>query len=197
VPKPAKIHFEGGLPMPHDSGHVICVAAHKSHKFSKTPATEIILLKGLGVEGDAHCGTTVKHRSRVAANPDQPNLRQVHLFAAEMLDEVAMLGFSVEPADLGENITTRGIDLTNLPLGTRLHIGETAQIEITGLRNPCKQIDTFQSGLMQAVLGRDAEGKLVLRAGIMAIVLEGGPVRTGDTISVILPPLPHRKLERV
>lgn len=179
------------------TGTVICVATHVSHAFSKTALQEIRLLKGLGVEGDAHCGTTVKHRSRVAANPNQPNLRQVHLFAGEMLDELAGRGFSVQPADLGENITTRGIDLVNLPLGTRLQIGAQAQIEITGLRNPCKQIDAFQTGLMQAVLGRDNEGKLILRAGVMAIVLEDGTVKIGDDISVILPPLPHRKLERV
>jgi MOSC domain-containing protein YiiM len=183
--------------MPNPSGTVICVAAHASHAFSKKPLTKIHLLKGLGVEGDAHCGTTVKHRSRVAANPDQPNLRQVHLFTAEMLDELAGRGFSVQPADLGENITTRGIDLINLPLGTRLQIGAQAQIEITGLRNPCKQIDAFQTGLMQAVLGRDTDGNLLLRAGIMAIVCEGGSVETGDKISILLPPLPYRKLERV
>ena len=179
------------------TGEVICVAAHTSHAFSKTPAKEIHVLKGLGVEGDAHCGVMVKHRSRVAANPDQPNLRQVHLFAAEMLDELAARGFSVQPANLGENITTRGVDLTHLPLGTRLQIGESVQLEITGLRNPCKQIDNFQNGLMQAVLGRDEAGNLLLRAGVMAIVLEGGNVRLGDKISVDLPPLPHRKLERV
>ena len=179
------------------AGEVICVAAHTSHTFSKTPAKEIHILKGLGVEGDAHCGVTVKHRSRVAANPNQPNLRQVHLFAAEMLDELAVGGFYVQPADLGENITTRGVDLIHLPLGTRLQIGEDVRLEITGLRNPCKQIDNFQNGLMQAVLGRDEAGNLLLRAGVMAIVLEGGNVRLGDKIHVDLPPLPHRKLERV
>jgi MOSC domain-containing protein YiiM len=179
------------------AGEVVCVAAHASHAFSKKTAKEIHVLKGLGVEGDAHCGVTVKHRSRVAVNPDQPNLRQVHLFAAEMLDELAVGGFSVQPADLGENITTRGVDLIHLPLGTRLQIGESVQLEITGLRNPCKQIDNFQSGLMQAVLGRDEAGHLLLRAGVMAIVLEGGRVHLGDKIHVDLPPLPHRKLERV
>jgi MOSC domain-containing protein YiiM len=178
-------------------GEVICVAAHSRHAFSKTPSEQINVLQGLGVEGDAHCGLTVKHRSRVAANPHQPNLRQVHLFAAEMLDELTERGFSVQPADLGENITTRGVDLIHLPLGTHLQIGNTVRLEITGLRNPCKQIDNFQSGLMQAVLGRDEKGSLVLRAGVMAIVLEGGPVRRGDKIKLILPPLPHRKLERV
>jgi MOSC domain-containing protein YiiM len=179
------------------AGEVICVAAHSRHVFSKTPTKGIHLLKGLGVEGDAHCGLTVKHRSRVAANPDQPNLRQVHLFAAEMLDELAAKGFSVQPADLGENITTRGVDLIHLPLGTRLQIGDSVQLEVTGLRNPCKQIDNFQSGLMHAVLGRDEAGNLLLRAGVMAIVLQGGNVRLGDPIHADLPPLPHRKLERV
>lgn len=178
-------------------GKVICVAAHSRHAFSKTPAEQIHVLQGLGVEGDAHCGVTVKHRSRVAANPDQPNLRQVHLFAAEMLDELSERGFSVQPADLAENITTRGIDLIDLPLGTCLQIGESLRLEVTGLRNPCKQIENFQKGLMQAVLSHDEEGKLLLRAGVMAIVLEGGIARIGDKISVDLPPLPHRKLERI
>ena len=179
------------------TGEVMCVAAHPTHAFSKEPRQQIQLITGMGVEGDAHCGETVKHRSRVAANPQQPNLRQVHLFAAEMLDEVVAQGFSVKPAELGENITTRGLDLIHLPLGARLRIGKDALIELTGLRNPCKQIDRFQKGLMQAVLGRDEHGQLLLRAGVMAIVLQGGLISSGDTISVDLPALPHKKLERV
>jgi len=188
---------QGGADVTNLTGEVICVAAHPLHAFSKAPMEEIRLITRLGVEGDAHCGVMVKHRSRVAANPNQPNLRQVHLFAGEMLDEVAGDGFSVKPADLGENITTRGIDLVNLPLGTRLRVGAQAIIELTGLRNPCKQIDQFQKGLMQAVLGRDEEDRLLLRAGVMGLVLEGGLVRRGDTIVAELPPLPHNKMERV
>ncbi len=179
------------------SGEVICVATHPTHAFSKTPTQQIELIKGMGVAGDAHCGETVKHRSRVAANPHQPNLRQVHLFTAEMLDEVLAQGFAVKPAELGENITTRGLDLINLPLGTQLQIGRETLVELTGLRNPCKQIDRFQKGLMQAVLGRDENDQLLLRAGVMAIVLKSGSVRTGDTITAKLPALPHTKLERV
>ena len=179
------------------SGEVICVAAHPSHAFSKTPRQQIQLITGLGVEGDAHCGETVKHRSRVAANPHQPNLRQVHLFAGEMLDEVLARGFAVKPAELGENITTHGLDLINLPLGTQLQIGKETLVELTGLRNPCKQIDRFQNGLMQAVLGRDENDQLLLRAGVMAIVLKGGTICAGDTITATLPALPYKKLERI
>jgi MOSC domain-containing protein YiiM len=157
----------------------------------------ITLLAGLGVEGDAHAGVTVKHRSRVAADPSRPNLRQVHLIHAELHDALASAGFTVAPGQMGENVTTRGLDLLALPTGTRLHLGESAVVEVTGLRNPCTQLDGIQPGLMAATLDRDAEGGLVRKAGVMAIVLTGGDVRPGDTIRIELPPEPHRPLAPV
>jgi len=174
------------------------VAVHRStnHSFSKFAEDAIVLLEGLGVEGDAHAGTTVQHRSRVARDPNQPNLRQVHLLQAELFDELIAADHAVWPGDLGENITTRGVNLLDLPTGTRLRIG-SAEIELTGLRNPCSQIDRFQSGLTAAVLDRDAAGALVRKAGVMAIVHEGGEIRAGDPILVQLPAGPYRPLEPV
>jgi MOSC domain-containing protein YiiM len=154
-------------------------------------------MAGLGVEGDVHQGKTVKHRSRVARDPSQPNLRQVHLIHAELHDELVMAGFSVSAGQMGENITTRGIDLLGLPTGTRLHLGNRAVIEVTGLRNPCTQLDRFQPGLMAAVLGRDEHGALIRKAGIMGIVLTGGELQPGDPIEIELPLEPHRALEPV
>lgn len=176
---------------------VVAVSRSGEHTFSKQNQESIRLLAGLGVEGDAHMGETVKHRSRVAADPTQPNLRQVHLIHIELFDEVAQKNFHVEPGQLGENITTRGIDLLSLPTGTRLKIGSEAVIEITGLRNPCPQIDAFQQGLKAAVLERDEQGHMKRKAGVMAVVIEGGEVRPDDPIEVELPPPPHRPLERV
>ncbi|TWD57708.1 MOSC domain-containing protein YiiM [Agrobacterium vitis] len=173
------------------------VSLSPRHAFSKECQSEITLLEGLGVEGDTHSGVTVQHRSRVAKDPTQPNLRQVHLIHAELLDELAEKGFHVAPADMGENILTRGVDLLSLPRGARLHLGESAIVEVTGLRNPCKQINDFQQGLMQAVLDYDADGKLIRKAGVMAIVLEGGRVCPGDKINVVLPDTPHQPLEAV
>jgi MOSC domain-containing protein YiiM len=178
-------------------GTVAAVCRGPEHAFSKPPGDAIRLLAGLGVEGDAHAGETVKHRSRVKRDPTQPNLRQVHLVHAELHDELAAAGFHVGAGDIGENVTTRGIDLLALPTGTRLRLGRDALVEVTGLRNPCVQLDRFQPGLMSAVLGRDAEGNLVRKAGIMAVVLAGGEVRPGDAIRVELPPAPHRPLEPV
>ena len=177
--------------------HVIAVSRSASHSFSKRGELGIRLLQGLGVEGDAHLGVTVQHRSRVAVDPTQPNLRQVHLIHEELFDELRGQGFDVGAGQLGENITTRGIGLLGLPTGTRLHIGEQAVVELTGLRNPCVQIDRFQHGLMQAVLGRDADGRLVRKAGVMGIVLASGEVFPGDCIELRLPAHPHRPLERV
>jgi MOSC domain-containing protein YiiM len=159
------------------------LAVHRSptHSFSKKPALSIRLLAGLGVEGDAHAGETVKHRSRVARDPTQPNLRQVQL-----LDELNAAGFSVKPGDMGENITTRGLDLLALPTGTRLTTG-AALIQLTGLRNPCVQLDRFQQGLMQATLDRDAAGNLIRKAGVMGVVLVGGDVLPNDLIQVQMP----------
>lgn len=179
------------------SATVFAVHRSATHTFSKPVAPAIRLIAGLGVEGDAHSGSTVKHRSRVARDPNQPNLRQVHLIHGELHVELRKRGFSVTAGDMGENITTRGVDLLGLPTGTHLHLGSEAVIEVTGLRNPCAQLDKFEPGLMAAVLHRDADGNLIRRAGIMAIVLAGGEVRPNDPIRVILPAAPHRALEMV
>ncbi|GAA1425209.1 MOSC domain-containing protein [Streptomyces thermospinosisporus] len=179
------------------SGTVTAVSSNGEYSFTKPNRESITLLAGLGVEGDVHAGTTVKHRSRIAQDPTQPNLRQVHLIHEELFAEVSRAGFEVRPGDLGENITTRGIDLLALPTGTLLHIGAEAVVEVTGLRNPCVQIDAFQEGLLKQVVGRDEEGNLVRKAGIMSVVRRGGVVRPGDTITVKLPAEPHRPLERV
>jgi MOSC domain-containing protein YiiM len=178
-------------------GSVVAVSSRTGHHFSKTPNLSIRLLKGLGVAGDAHMGETVKHRSRVRKDPTQPNLRQVHLMHAELFDELRSKGFVVQPADLGENVTTSGIDLLALPTGTRLHLGASAVVEITGLRNPCIQIDNFQQGLMAATLDKDANGNLVRKAGIMSIVISEGDVRPGDAIDVEMPAEPYRPLQPV
>ncbi len=179
------------------TGTVIAVAASPGHTMTKPLRDTIRLLAGLGVAGDAHQGVTVKHRSRVARDPTQPNLRQVHLIHAELLDELAAAGFAVPPGRMGENVTTRGIDLLGLPVGTRLRLGSEAVVAVTGLRNPCHQLNGLQPGLMAATLGRDAEGGLVRKAGVMAIVLAGGEVRGGDIVAVEPPPPPHRRLEPV
>lgn len=178
-------------------GRVIAVARAGTHRFSKEVVEAITILDGLGVEGDAHAGVTVKHRSRVRADPTQPNLRQVHLIHAELFDAVAAKGFALQPGDLGENITTRGIDLLALPRGTVLAIGDTVRLEVTGLRNPCAQIERFRPGLLAEVLEKRPDGTLMRKSGIMSIVLSGGTVRAGDAIRAHLPPLPHAALERV
>lgn len=178
-------------------GVVLAVSRDLTHMFSKSNQESIRLLPGLGVEGDAHLGETVQHRSRVARDPSQPNLRQVHLIHAELHDELRSSGFSVLAGQMGENITTRGIDLLGLPTGTRLCLGSAAVIEVTGLRNPCLQLDHFQPGLMAAVLDRDEDGNLIRKAGIMAIVLAGGEVRPGDPIRVELPAEPYQPLKPV
>ncbi|MFB9992409.1 MOSC domain-containing protein [Deinococcus oregonensis] len=176
---------------------VISVAASPVHSFSKQPQPAVSLLAGLGVQGDTHAGHTVQHRSRVAADPTQPNLRQVHLIHAELLDELNAAGFDIQPGDLGENLLTRGVELLALPVGTWLHVGAEAVIEVTGLRNPCSQIEAFRPGVLAAVLGRDEAGNVVRKAGIMGVVVAGGEVRRGDLVRIELPPQPHRALERV
>lgn len=179
------------------TGRVIAVHRSGRHTFSKFGEEAITLVEGLGVEGDAHAGTTVKHRSRVARDASAPNLRQVHLLHAELFDELVARDHAVFPGDMGENVTTRGIDLLALPRGTRLLLGDGAEVELTGLRNPCSQIDRFQPGLMAAVLDRDAQGRLVRKAGVMAVVRRGGVVRPEDPIVVHLPNGPHLPLEPV
>ena len=173
---------------------VAAVSRSAKHTLVKANQDSIRLLSGLGVDGDAHQGATVKHRSRVARDPTQPNLRQVHLIHAELHEELRAAGFIVSAGQMGENITTQGVDLLGLPAGARLCIGGAAVVEVTGLRNPCAQLDRIQPGLMAATLGRDQHGNLVRKAGIMGVVIAGGEVRPGDQIRVELPPQPHRQL---
>lgn len=173
---------------------VVAVSRDGHHGFSKPTADEIRLLVGLGVEGDAHAGVTVQHLSRVRRDPSQPNLRQVHLIHAELHDELAAAGFTVGPGDLGENITTRGVDLLGLPVGTVLRFGAQAEVEVTGLRNPCLQLDRLERGLLAANLAKDADGNVVRKTGVMGVVLVGGDVRPGDRVEVLLPAQPHEAL---
>ncbi|MEO9336701.1 MOSC domain-containing protein [Mesorhizobium sp. SB112] len=173
---------------------IVAVCKSAKHTFMKGEEAAITLIAGIGVEGDAHSGTTVKHRSRVRADPTQPNLRQVHLIPLEIIEELNRQGFMVNAGEMGENITTKGLDLAGLPQNTILTLGDTARVQVTGLRNPCFQLDDFQQGLMTAVLGRDEAGNILRKAGIMTIVLEGGVVKPSDPISVSLPALPHVSL---
>ena len=178
-------------------GSVSAVSSNGTYSFTKPNRDSVTLVAGLGVEGDVHSGITVKHRSRMKRDPSQPNLRQVHLIHEELFEEVRAAGFEVAAGQLGENVTTRGIDLLGLPVGTRLRLGPEAVLEVTGLRNPCAQIEDFQKGLLKQVVGRDADGRPDFRAGIMSVVLSGGLVRPGDPITVELPDGPHRPLEIV
>ena len=178
-------------------GKVIAVSVSSNHSFQKFKQDSIKLISGIGIEGDTHAGKTVQHRSRVAKDPTQPNLKQVHLIHSELHTELNNAGFNISSGDMGENITTEGIDLLGLPTDTRLHIGSEAIIGVTGLRNPCAQLDNFQSGLMAAVLDKDEAGNIVRKAGIMSIVIAGGVVKPGDSIRIELPPKPYRSLERV
>lgn len=178
------------------TGRVVAVCAAKGHHFSKPPLLSIRLLPGLGVEGDAHCGSTVKHPYLARKNPGAPNLRQVHLMHRELFDEVSAKGFTVRPGDLGENVTTEGLDLLGLSEGTLLYLGEEAVIEVTGIRSPCHQIDKFQDGLLQTMLEK-RDGKLLRKSGIMSIVKTGGDVRPGDIIRAVPPEGSHRPLQLV
>lgn len=178
-------------------GVVVAVSRSTTHTFSKQNQQSIQLLAGLGVEANAHMGDKVKHRSRLAVDPTQLNLRQIHIIHAELHDELQAAGFVVSAGQMGENITSHGINLLALPTDAQLYLGDTAVVQLTGLRNPCAQLDQFQAGLMAAVLGRDEHGKLIRKAGVMGIVIIGGVVKPGDTIRVELPPKPHQPLERV
>jgi len=182
---------------PYEAGVVVAVCRSATHSMGKPRCDEIRLVPGLGVEGDAHAGRTVQHRSRLAKGAGDPNLRQVHLIHAELHDELAAAGLAVAAGAMGENVTTRGLALLALPTGTRLRLGATAAVEVTGLRNPCGQLDGVRPGLMKATLDRDADGRLVRKAGVMAVVIAGGPVRPGDAIAVERPAGPHRPLEPV
>ena len=181
-----------------NSGPIItAVSSSGEYSFSKPKREFVRLIAGHGVEGDIHAGKTVKHRYMMKKDPTQPNLCQVHLIHAELHDELNRQGFDVAAGQMGENITTRGIDLLGLPTGAKLHLGPDAVVEVTGLRSPCYQLDDFQAGLMAAVLDHDEDGNLIRRAGVMGIVLTGGIVSPGDSIAVELPPKPHQQLEPV
>jgi len=179
------------------TGRVVAVHASPVHGFSKSTQGEIALVEGIGVDGDVHAGATVQHRSRVAVDPSQPNLRQVHLIHEELFDDLRAAGYAVEPGRLGENITTGDVDLLALPVGTRLRIGSDAVVTMTGLRNPCQQINDFQPGLLKRLVHTDGEGAVVRLAGVMGIVSRGGSVMPGEAIEVELPPPPHFPLTRV
>lgn len=176
---------------------VVAVSRSGTHSMRKPAQDTIKLLVGLGVEGDAHLGTTIQHLYPMRRDPTQPNLRQVHLIHAELHEELREAGFDLVPGEMGENVTTSGIDLLGLPTGTRLHLGDAAIIEVTGLRNPCHQLNKLREGLMAATLDRDAAGNLIRKAGVMAIVIEGGTVRPGDAIGIELPGAPHQALKPV
>jgi len=192
--------------------HVLSVSRRERHGFSKVPVDSITLVAGLGVNGDAHAGVLVQHRSRVRRDPQQPNLRQIHLIHSELFDEARAMGYELSPGDLGENITTAGLDLHGLPTGTRLALGE-AVVRLTGLRNPCAQINKFKPGLLKVVLAtadgtptdepapstgfEEAAVRVIRRAGVMGVVERGGDVHPGLRISVGLPALPHEPLRPV
>ena len=195
-----EVYEHGRIETPGESkqaGTVKAVSCSAEHTFSKVNQSRIHLIAGLGVEGDAHAGKTVQHRSRIARDPSQPNLRQVHLIHTELHEQLKTMGFEIAPGQMGENITTCGLDLLSLPVGAKLEIGDIAIVEVTGLRNPCKQLDQLQPGLMGAVIERTADGTLIRKAGVMGIVLKSGEVFPGDHIRVVLPPEPHQPLERV
>lgn len=179
------------------TGRVVAVSTSPVHGFSKSTQGEIALVEGVGVAGDAHAGPTVQHRSRVAVDPSQPNLRQVHLIHEELFGDLRAAGYEVASGQLGENITTGDVDLLALPVGTRLHVGSEAVVTVTGLRNPCQQINDFRSGLLKRLVHADGEGSVVRLAGVMGIVSRGGSVVPGDVIEVELPSPPHFPLTRV
>jgi len=179
------------------NGVILAVSRSAAYTFSKPNEGSIRLLAGLGVEDDIHMGEKVKHRSRVFKDPTQPNLRQVHLIHSELHDELRAGGFDVSAGQMGENITTRGIDLLGLPTGARLHLGNEAVVEVAGLRNPCEQLDNFQDGLLKACIDKDEQGNIIRKAGIMGIVLIGGEVYPGDSIRIKYPPKPHQPLKPV
>ncbi|MGX2994854.1 MOSC domain-containing protein [Streptomyces sp. JNUCC 64] len=179
-------------------GQVVAVSRDEAYTFSKTNRESITLLAGLGVEGDAHAGRTIRHQFRMTYKPDLPNLRQVHLMHEELFAELALKGFQVGAGQLGENVTTRGVDLLGLPTGALLHLGEGAVLEVTGLRNPCAKINDFRRGLLSEVFAIDAaSGEFTFKSGVMAVVRSGGVVRPGDSVRIETPSLPYRPLERV
>jgi hypothetical protein len=174
---------------------VVAVSAAPKHRFSKEVRISINILAGHGVEGDAHAGPLVRHRYLARWRPKMSNARQVHLIEVELLEDLERLGFRLGPGDLGENVTTRGIELSCLPWGTRLHLGASAVVELRGLRTPCVLIDRFQSGLLKAVTQKG--GIPLFRAGVMAVASESGAVQAGDAIKTVLPEPPHNRLPAI
>ncbi|MGW6281711.1 MOSC domain-containing protein [Kribbella sp. NPDC055071] len=178
-------------------GRVVGVSRNAEHRFSKPAVDSIRLIEGIGIEGDAHAGATIQHLHPMRLDPTRPNLRQVHLIQFELYDELRTLGYDVNPGQLGENVTTHGVDLLGLPEGTRLRIGPDAVVQVTGLRSPCHQINNFRPGLLKEVIHTDDEGNVVRKTGVMSIVVSGGIIRPDDPITVDLPAAPHRPLEVV
>ena len=179
------------------TGAVVAVCRHGRHAFSKHAVDRIQLVEGSGVQGDSHAGSTVQHRSRVRQDPTQANLRQVHLIHSELFEELAGAGYTVRLGDLGENVTTTGVDLLSLPHDCLLHLGRNAVVRVTGLRNPCRQINDFAAGLLKQVLVPRPDGEVDRKAGIMGVVTRGGVVYPDDPIRVELPIGEHRRLTRV
>jgi MOSC domain-containing protein YiiM len=179
------------------SAFIVAVNRDSQHRFSKPSVDSIRVIAGFGIEGDSHAGATIQHLGPMRADPTQPNLRQVHLIHSELHDELRDLGHDVKPGEMGENITTRGIDLLGLPQGTRLRIGPDAVVEVTGLRSPCQQLNTFQPGLLKQVIHTDADGTVLRKTGIMSVVLTSGVIHPEDPIVVDLPTGPHVPLEPV
>ncbi len=178
-------------------GSVVSVSRDSTHRVSKVPQQAITLLEGIGVEGDAHAGATDQHRYTKRRDPHRPNLRQVHLIQSELFDELATHGYAVGPGQLGENVTTSGVDLLALPAGTRLHLGDEAVVEVTGLRGPCKLINQVADGLLKAVVATGRGKEVPQRTGVMSVVVVGGIVRPGDAVRVELPVGEHRVLQTV
>lgn len=179
---------------PSAHARVLAVSRDEGHRFSKRAVASITLIEGIGVEGDAHAGEFVQHLSRRRRDPAAPNLRQVHLIHSELFAQVAERGHEVAPGQLGENVTTSGIDILSLPRGTRLTLGADAVIEVTGLRNPCSQINGLSPGLMKELVHVDEAGDTIRLAGVMSTVVRGGVVRPGDPIAVQLPTEPREGL---
>lgn len=172
---------------------VVAVACDSKHNIIKPVQAHITLIAGWGVEGDAHAGETIQHRYDKRRNPTAPNLRQIHLMHAELFDHMADQGMTVRPGQMGENITTRDIDILSLPQGTRLKLGN-AVIELTGLRNPCKYLNTIAPGLMKACLAKHKDGTPFPQSGVMGMIIAGGIVKAGDAIEIVLPEKPHHRL---
>ena len=168
-------------------GTVLSVSRDDKHRFSKPTVSSIRLVAGFGVEGDSHAGATVQHLYEKKRNPSAPNLCQVHFMAAELFDDLVPTGYTVAPGELGENVTTEGINLMSLPLGTQLHLGAQAVVSVTGMRSPCSLINGYQKGLMKQLIKTDAAGTVHRRGGIMGVVVRGGVVNPGDCIRVELP----------